>query len=153
MGTLRDDLLPVIDDLRQIPDDLGLRRYRVLLRSRAWPGGKPGIGKPVDTDTEIVPAPKVRLLSTKEVAESGGTYRAGDFKVEKITPAYAPALDNGRKGWAPGQLVQEPQGAGNDVLLVLVGDEGPLECTVVEYHFDRPFNYWLVARKREQVGG
>lgn len=151
--SLRDDLLPVVDELRQLPDDFGIRLYSVILRTRTWKSGKPGIGQPTIVDVEILPKPRVRLLSTKEVAESGGTYHAGDFKVEKITPKYAPALADGRTGHTPAELVQVVTAAAQDVAIVLTGDEGPIECTAVEYHFDRPFNYWMVARRRRQLGG
>lgn len=150
---LRDGLLPVLDRLRQIPDNLGIRRYSVILRKRSWPGGVPGKGTPKDVDVEIVPKPRVRLLTAKEVADAGGTYATGDYKVEKITPKYAAEMAGGRTGWSPGQIIQAVGAQGDDIALLLVGDEGTIECTPVEYHFDRPFNYWLVARRRRQAGG
>lgn len=147
--TLRDDILPVVDEMRQIPDDLGLRRYSLTMRMRRWSGGKPGLGSPTDTDLEILPRPKVRVMTTKEIAQSAGTYRMGDFKVEKITPNFI--SDTERHGFKPSDLDVEADEDQEDVVAVLVGDEGEIECTVVEYHFDLPFNYWMVLRERRQA--
>ena len=36
--SLRDDLIPVIDELRGLPNDFGLRRFSVVLRRRVWSG-------------------------------------------------------------------------------------------------------------------
>jgi len=150
MGTIRDGLLPVVDALRQLPSDFGIRRYSVTLRSRAWSGGSPGLGTATDTDTLISPAPRVRVLSPKEVASSGGTYQDGDFMIEKITPAYTSPTTG---GWAPSVLQQVPGASADDVVIVMVGDEGTIECTAVKFFFDRPFNYRVVARARRVVSG
>ncbi len=63
--TLRDDLLPVLDDLRQIPVDLGLRLNRVFRVVRTWSGGAVGLGDGVhpdyaDAEVELTPRPRVR---------------------------------------------------------------------------------------------
>lgn len=152
-STLRDDLLPVVDEMRQIPDDLGLRRYSVFFRVRTWSGGKPGLGDPKDVDTYIVPKPKVRQLSTKEVAESAGTYEAGDYMIDKITPRFVDEVTGVPGGYTPGQLRPLPAGDNQDVSIILVGDEGLVECTPVNYNFDKAFRYSIVARKRRLPGG
>lgn len=150
MSTLRDDLLPVFDDLRQLPDQFGLRRYSVVLRTRTWSGGEPGIGSPVDTDTTVTPPPRVRVMSPKEIAASGGTYQDGDFMIEKITPRYTSPTTG---GWSPGLLHERPGASADDVVIVLTGDEGTIECTAVKFFFDRAFNYRIVARARRVVSG
>jgi hypothetical protein len=63
--TLRDDLLPVLDDLRQIPVDLGLRLNQVFRVVRTWSGGMVGAGNGVgadytDDELELTPRPRVR---------------------------------------------------------------------------------------------
>jgi len=78
MSTLRDDLLPVLRDGRQLIQDLGLRPYRVVVRTRTWSGSKVRLGTPTDSDLEIVPRPKVTekdgdaLLSVEKI--DLGTY-------------------------------------------------------------------------------
>lgn len=143
--TLRDDLLPVVDDLRELPDEFGLRRYSVKIRRRAWSGIKPGQGTPTDVDVEIQPRPKVREVTTQEIADSGGTWRQGDFKVDKVTPHYVDGLVTG--GYTPSQLNIRPSGINQDVCFILTGDEGPFECQLIEIHFERSFTYWMVVRR------
>lgn len=148
--TLRDDLLPVVDSLRDLPNQFGLRRYTVTLRSRTWPGGAPGLGTPVSVDTVITPPPKVRSLSPKEIADSGGAYLDGDFMVEKITPSYVSPTTG---GWSPAVLHQHPGSLAQDCLIVLMGDEGMVECEPVKFWWDRPFNYRVVVRAKRAAAG
>jgi hypothetical protein len=150
--TLRDDLLPDIDDLRGIPEELGFRRYQVTLRKRTWSGGEPGKGAPTNTDTHLKPAPFVRRVTAREVAESGGTYQAGDFRIDRITPAFNDAVAGLTGGFAPGQLRLTVTQLSDDAIVVLTGDEGEIACTLVEVRFDRAFRYSLVVRQRRSGG-
>lgn len=59
MSTLRDDLLPVLRDGRQLIQDFGLRPYRLIVRTRTWSGGSVRMGTSTDSDLEILPRPKV----------------------------------------------------------------------------------------------
>lgn len=151
-SSLRDALLPVIDQLRGLPSQFGLRRYTVKLRTRTWSGTYLGEGTPSDVDVQLTPTPRVRVMSTEEVASSGGTYRAGDFMITAITPSYTSPSAG---GYAPLALNLRPSpGTTNiDVTAILTGDEGTIECQIVEFHFDSPFRYWIVVREvRTAVG-
>lgn len=87
--TLRDDLLGVVDELRDLPDEFGIRRFQaVTLRRRKWSGGSPGLGTATNVDLVLSPVPRVRILSTAEVLASEGSYEQGDYQVDKITPRY-----------------------------------------------------------------
>lgn len=90
----RDDILPDLDEARAEIAAIGLRRYSVTLRARTWTGGDPGIGTAADVDLPLIPAPRTRQLTSAEIANSGGTYEKGDYRVDKITPGYS-ALDSG----------------------------------------------------------
>lgn len=147
MSTLRDDLLPVVDELRQLPNQFGIRRYTVKVRTRTWSGANAGEGSPVDVDVTVNPVPRVRLMSTSEIASSGGTYREGDFMVTSMTPAYTGG------GYAPSALNLRPTAQNIEVTIILTGDEGPIECQPVEFHFDRPFTYWMVLRESRTAVG
>lgn len=147
MSTLRDDLLPVVDELRQLPTDFGVRRYAVTLRRRTWSGGSPGRGTATDADVVLTPRPRVRPITTQEIASSGGTYREGDWVVTSITPSY------GTGGYAPSALNLRPASAAEDVTVILTGDEGTVECDVVELWFNRPFTYEVVVRERRVAVG
>ncbi len=144
MSTLRDGLLPVIDSLRALPSVFGLRRYTVTLRSRAWSGGAIGRGTATNTDTVLTPAPRVRAVTAMEVAQSAGTWREGDLRLDKITPQYTTPTTG---GYTPMQLALRPPANGaTDVCVILVGDEGPVEAQIVERRFDRAFGYSLIVR-------
>jgi hypothetical protein len=150
MGTLRDQLLPVVDLVRKLPAQFGLRRYTVTLRTRTWSGSYSGEGTPTDVDVLLTPTPRVEVLSTKDVASSGGTYREGDFRVTAITPRYTAPTTG---GYTPAQLNLRPTAQNKDVSVILTGDEGTIECMVIEFRFVRPLRYTLIVReKRTAVG-
>lgn len=147
MSTLRDQLLPVVDQLRALPQQFGIRRYTVTLRTRTWSGDRAGRGTPTDADVVLSPVPRVRVVTTAEIAASGGTYREGDFRVSAITPNYAGG------GYSPTALQVRPTALNQDVTVLLTGDEGTVECNVVEFHFDRPFTYSMVVREKRTAAG
>jgi len=94
--TLRDDLIPVVDETRQLIDDLGLRLYTVKTRRRTWDGGAPGAGSSSDVDVTLDPRPKVKEPSPRMVAAAPGTYETGDRVVHRISADYTKAqLDGG----------------------------------------------------------
>lgn len=144
---LRDDLLAIINCARQTVAETGIYRYDVTLRVRTWTGTYPGEGTPTDVDVTISPRPRVKVMSTRDVASSGGTYREGDFKVDYITPRFATG------GYSPAMLNLRPTMQNQDVTVILTGDEGTIECQVIEFKFDDPFNYSLVVRERRTAVG
>ena len=86
--TLRDDLLPVLDAVRQIPTDLGLRPTRVfvVVRTRAEPNGPF-----TDTETEITPRPRLMQREggrTVELSPVSHTYTPA-----QLNPAQASRTD------------------------------------------------------------
>lgn len=83
--TLRDDLLPCVDDARQIIDDLGLRPYTTIIRTRTWAGGRPGLGATSDVDVTITPKPRVTYPTPRQRTESPGRFEDGDRLIEKIS--------------------------------------------------------------------
>lgn len=71
---LRDDLLPVFYEARQLIQDFGLRTHRVLIRTYVWSGQWSNHGdQSTLPDDEILPRPRVRET------EDG-------YVVDKITP-------------------------------------------------------------------
>lgn len=95
MATFRDALLPVVDQIRGIPAQLGLYRFTVTVRVRTWVGGRPGTrgATSTDVDTSIKIGggkydPKVAKLSSKDVVASSGKYTDADLKIGPLTPAY-----------------------------------------------------------------
>ncbi len=91
--SLREALLPVIDQLRGLPGQLGLRQYTVSVVKREWTGERVGLGYNTDTETPIRVdlgsyTPKVQMLSSRDIIASGGLYTDQDLKIGPITPPF-----------------------------------------------------------------
>ena len=95
---LQADLVPCIDDARQLIDDLGLRPEIVEIITVEW-AGLPGGALPTDyqfglgTSTQIsriaiTPKPKVSDPHPRLVAADPGKYREGDRIVTKVSRTY-----------------------------------------------------------------
>jgi hypothetical protein len=97
---LRDALLPVVDTLRGIPAQLGLRQYFVEIVRREWTGSRVGLGYIQDTATSILVdlgryQPKVVCVNSRDIIASGGLYAEEDLKVGPITPPFPGSTANG----------------------------------------------------------
>ena len=140
--SLRDELLPVVNDARALVDELGLRLFDVRVEVRAWSGPRVGSGVLTTLSTlSLDPRPRVRDVSAREVASSGGTLRSGDRRITGITPAHTGG------GYTPEQLrpaITGPQ----ERVYVLTGADGTSEWELVDASFDRPFGHELVLRRR-----
>lgn len=144
----RDEILPDIDEVRSEIQSMGFRRYSVTVRRRVWSGTRVGDGVATNTDRVLTPAPKVRQLTAQQVASSGGTYEQGDYLIDKITPQYTTPTAGGN---TPAQLELTTTAENEDLVVVLVGDDGTHVCTVVKTKFDRPFSYSMVVRPRRET--
>lgn len=87
--SLRDDLIPLVDSLREeVIDDLaGLRLYTVVVRVRTWSLGI-GQGVSIDDDLELLPKPKVSTPSPSLIANTAGTVEEGDRFISRISATY-----------------------------------------------------------------
>src|SRR5579859_987393 len=126
--SLRTRMLPVFDRLRARtgPAGFDIRPTGLTIITRRWTSGVVGV-EPADpsaaafTDTRLeLPAVyKVRQVTTREIASSGGRYEAGDVKLGPITPAYTNG-DGSQGGVSESQL--KPDGdEGSEVLYELTG--------------------------------
>jgi len=97
MGSFRDDLLPDLDEIRGISDELGLRVFSVFVQRNTWSGSRPGMGNVtpgpivqlVNTRPDGSTAPVlVRQVTSQDIIASGGVYSDGDYKVGPMTPPY-----------------------------------------------------------------
>lgn len=137
--TLRDDLLPTFDGARALIEDFGLRTSTLTVRTLTWPG-LPGIGSPNVSDTEITPPPRMRTIAAREIAGSGGRYREGDIRADRITPSYSGG------GYEITDVRPEPP-EGSEVVYVAGGAlAGDYE--LVDADFSRNFGYSLVLRRK-----
>jgi len=149
--SLRDDVLPPIDAARQIIDDLGFRRFSLTIRKRSWTinGSAVAPGTPgataTRTDLVITPRPRGRSVSEAEIAASGGTYKQGDIRFDKITPAFSGAQGSG--GYTPAQLYPTFTAASEDICCIVTDDEGTFEATIVSFQAERSFTVEMVVRR------
>lgn len=89
MSTVRDDLVPAVDDARAIVDGMGLRRRAVGVVSRTYTGE--GITMvPTDTVLLISPRPKIDTVSTRQAA-ADAMLNVGDLCISKISATYTRA--------------------------------------------------------------
>ena len=97
MTTLRDDLLPILDEVRGIPAEFGLCSIEVYLRTEDSTGGAFATSgaATVVTDTLLSPQPRVRRLGdvpSYHAAEAAltesqtlATYRVGPITPRSLT--------------------------------------------------------------------
>jgi hypothetical protein len=95
--TLRENCLPIFENVRILFDQLGFRRYDILLRVVDWSGGTVGKGTKTVTDTPLTIGPDgygneyrigVKRISAKDVLASAGKYTDQDFVIGPITPRF-----------------------------------------------------------------
>lgn len=85
--SLRDDLIPIVDDLRREVVDVtaGLRLDDVLVRTRVWSSGQVGRGSYTDTDFVLDPRPAVREPEPRKDGAEPGKFEMGDRVIERIS--------------------------------------------------------------------
>lgn len=88
--TLRDDLIPIVDVLRDTVVDgvAGLRVHTVSIRMVTWDSGRVGLGTKTCYDHELEPVPKVMDPSPKMTFGPGGLIEEGDRIVSKVSAIY-----------------------------------------------------------------
>jgi hypothetical protein len=89
--SLMSTLSPVIDNIRQIAVQLGLRPYRVFIVHVLWTGVKVGDGNPLEISRrEILPTPRIRDMSaTTEVLSAFGRVEEGGIVIDRISAKYS----------------------------------------------------------------
>ena len=89
MATLVDELIPVVDEVRQLATDFGIRPYQVFLVYRSWESGTIGDGLYHDLETEIVPRPRLSGWQGNErKTRSGGVLGVGDARCVAISRTF-----------------------------------------------------------------
>lgn len=154
--SLRTRMLPVFDRLRGLtgPSRFDIRPTSLSVITRLWSSGAVGVEpddatQPAYTDARLdLPAIyKVRQLSTREIASSGGRYEAGDVKVGPITPSYANA-DGSVGGVSEAQLKPVAADSATEILYELVGAHAG-EYALIGLVSTGPFGWWVVLGRRE----
>ena len=88
-GSLVEEFGGIVDDLRQLYTDVGLRPYRVFLVRVRWGGGEIGRGEAtVVSEAELLPTPEVDFTPLRTEIKSGGKVERGGFTLREISPRY-----------------------------------------------------------------
>ena len=78
----------LVDDLRQIATDFGVRPYRVFSVVYKWTGGEVGRGEAVvHRVEELLPTPVVKQ-NVRGESRSAGVVERGDAYLEQVSPRY-----------------------------------------------------------------
>lgn len=147
---VRDQLLPLIYNVRAIPGSFGLRPFTVSIRTGQWNGTNTGRGA---EGIDLVPIteangqpPKVRQLNTEELAL--GNLGKGSIQIGPITPAFP---GGGTSEGAFGDLLEQ----GMTLHLVVTGpgtsEYGDLYL-LKDVKTDRALHYTLTAEPVATVG-
>ena len=88
--SLTESLGGVVDDLRQLYTDFGLRPYRVFSVVYRWTGGVVGRGRAlVISEQEFLPTPQLKETSgVRSETRTGGLVERGDVRLEEVSPRY-----------------------------------------------------------------
>ncbi len=84
------ELMSVVDEVRAIPAELGLRPYRVWMVHVEWTGKTRGQGEAhILSRREILPVPRVREDTTPRLVVSGvGRTESGALIVDRVSAKY-----------------------------------------------------------------
>lgn len=160
--SLRDDLLPIFDQIaRGIPNELGLRRYDLFIRTIEWSGERPGLGTKTVTDTPItvnqgisgLDRPKVVQLKSSEVIASAGRYQDGDWKIGPLTPLYQDS-DGNIFGSLPSDIIIQLQSNPTEIFINMKNpdvDTDGVWCKIINTNFSRNFGYTFIIRQTAEV--
>ncbi len=140
--TFRDSMNRLAANVRRVPVRLDERPTTVTIRTRTWAGGRRRAdGGSTDVDVVLTPTPKVREVTTRDIAASAGRYVLGDVKVGPITPTFPGG------GYTQAQLAPPTTDSGVEIIYVLEGNENG-EYTRVTLTSDRSHSWFLVLRRR-----
>jgi len=89
--TLAHELIPVVDEIRDINAQLGIRPYEVSMIKTRWSGGERGVGvEEVVECRKIMPYPKVSTLNALDtVVQAVGEQEMGQIRVTEISARYS----------------------------------------------------------------
>ena len=141
--SLRTSLLKTVDKVRAIASKSTIdeRTTSVTVRKKTYAGGRVGAeGGAMTEDLILTPRPKVREVSQREIAGSGGRYQVGDVRVGPITPSYSGG------GYTEAQLAPTVATNGIAVVYVLAGGVSG-EYARIDLSTDRSHSWFLVLRR------
>ena len=145
--TVRTTLLAPVNRLRGMrgtrQDGTGfdIQTVKLDIVERYWAGDRKGDGPLLETVIADVPQRyKIRHVSAREVASSGGRFEMEDLNVGPVTPAYSGG------GFSPSQL-KPAISKGHEIVFKLSGTvTGDYELIAV--HTEKAFSYFMILRRK-----
>jgi hypothetical protein len=122
-----------------------IRTIAVVIRKRVW-ASKRGLGTPTDTDFALPSYVKVRSVTDREVATSGGMLTLEDVIIGPITPEYPGG------GYSVSDIMPDVSNQLTEVVYVLSGAMNG-EYRRIAASTDRPFRYMLTVRRKNTTPG
>jgi len=144
--SFRTDFLSVVDSIRAIagPSGFDIRTSQLTIRTRIYTNGRRNSTDTyVDTDLVLAQFYKVRQMTTREIAGSGGAYELGDIVVGPITPS-----DGAGVGYTEAQLDPRTAVDGTEFIYVLTGAHAG-KYNLKELRSTSAFHYTLVLTREE----
>lgn len=160
MPAPRDNLLYALDKSRAVlgPSVMDLRPTSVQVITRTWSDGT-GIGDGFATDVvlQLPSYTKVRHLTQREIAESGGLYEQGDLIIGPITPQFTSPVDGTIGGFTEPQLVPTVTAPAQEVLYRVAQQSGATgisgDYARGEIRRDRTLRMMLVVSRKRTTPG
>lgn len=84
MGVIS-DLIPSVDEILGIRDDLGVALKEVWMVTRTWSGSEIGVGTFTEVRVRMLPSPRVVEFSQDLRIKEGGSVRAGDIQLKMVS--------------------------------------------------------------------
>lgn len=144
--SLRTAMLVVIDQVTNVllPTVLDQCPSQLTIITRTWSGG--AIDQGTASDAKLVLPQKFvfRQVTTREIANSGGRYEAGDLMVEGLIP-HDPA--NHGVGYTEAQLAPTVSAEGTEIVYSVTGQHAG-EYTRGYLVSTDPYEYKLVLSRR-----
>lgn len=86
--SFREAILPVLDAVDRVVQELDLAPSAVDIITRKWSGGEIRVGHPGDTSLPLPRWTVVEEVSNREVAQSGARFEMGDLRVGPVRPRF-----------------------------------------------------------------
>lgn len=93
MGII-DDLIPNMDEICGIRDDLGVALKEVWIVTRTWSGSAPGDGTKTDVRVRMLPSPRVVEFLDEYKLREGGAVKQGDIMLKMISKESFPTRES-----------------------------------------------------------
>lgn len=158
MTSPRNSFLAAVDAVRAVngPAALDLRPTQVAIVTRTWSGPRRGTGTYTETSLALPAYTKVRHVTTREVAQSGGRYEQDDAVIGPITPQYTNPATGAVGGFTEAQLVPTAS-EGIEIIYRLSLAPGASgisgDAYLVQFKRDRALHFTLIVGRLRTTPG